>query len=197
MTNPSTECDLTFVLRSRDDEELVGHVIGRIATHLRGLGLRHELLVVDEGSGDNTLAIAALLRKQYPELEALHASPGRGYVVGAERARGRLVVVADVRDEAPLALLGYALSRAERGTDVVSVAGRLVLFRRTRALRALEALTTVRRSGASARFLSQVRSLGLAVVEVHARRESFAARVRDRVRDVLAIRRAYLPGARI
>lgn len=196
MTNPDHDCDLTFVLRSRDDEDHVGHTMARLATHLRGLGLRYELLVVDEGSGDNTLAILALLRKQHPELETLHATPGRGYVVGAERARGRMVVLADVRDESPLALLGYALSRAERGSDVVSVGGRLVMFRRTRALRALEALTTVRRSSAPVRFLRRARALGLRVADVHPRHDGLMERFTDRLRDALALPRAFLPSAR-
>ncbi|MEO6953770.1 MAG: glycosyltransferase [Polyangia bacterium] len=197
MTNLNNDCDLTFVLRSLDDEEHVGHTIARLAAHLRGMDLRYELLVVDEGSGDNTLAIAALLRKQHPELETLHATPGRGYVVGAGRARGRMVVLADVRDESPLSLLGYALSRAERGADVISVGGRLVMFRRTRALRALESLTTVRRSSAPVRFLRRARTLGLRVAELHPRHDGLLARLADRLRYALAVPRVFLPSTRL
>jgi MoxR-like ATPase len=63
------DLDLSFVLRCRDDEERIGHTIQRIAAHLRGLGIRFELLVVDEGSGDNTMAVAALLRATHPDTE--------------------------------------------------------------------------------------------------------------------------------
>lgn len=171
MTHATRDCELSFVLRCRDDEERIGHMILRIAAHLRELGLRFELLVVDEGSGDNTLAIAALLRATHPELETMHAASGRGFLVGAERARGRVVVVSDVRTEAPLALLGYALRRVERGADAVILSSRLLVFRRTRALLAIDALATPRRAlSPDRRFVRRARSLGLGVVELHAPR---------------------------
>jgi len=175
-----TACDLTVVLRSGDDEERIGHAIGKLTAHLRGLGCSFELLVADEGSGDNTLAVAALLRKTSPELATLHADPGRGFVAGAHRARGRLVAVLDVREDLPLALLGYALGKAERGADVVTVAGKLVVFRRTRCLRALDALSTSRRAAPS-RFVRRARGLRLGVAELHPRR----TRILDHLRSVL------------
>jgi len=188
MTRTSAECELSFILRCRDDEERVGHTIQRISSHLRGLGLRFELLVVDEGSGDNTLAIAALLRKGHDELEVLDATPGQGFVVGAQRARGRIVVACDVRAEAPLAALGYALGRLDRGLDVVALGGRFLVFRRTRALRALDALSGTRRDPRDLehRFLRRARTLGLSVAITHPRRE----RILDRLRSVLAVPRS-------
>lgn len=174
------DLELSFVLRCRDDEERIGHSIQRIATHLRSLGVRFELLVVDEGSGDNTMAVAALLRASHPELETLHAASGRGYVLGAERARGRIVAVSDVRSEAPLAMLGYALRRVGRGADAVTLAGRYLVFRRTRALRVLDSLATARRSASpDRRFARRARALGLGVAELHPRPPRTFAWLRD------------------
>src|SRR4051794_38376306 len=59
---PEPDFDVTVVVRVCDDEERIGHVLKRMAAHLRSLQLHFEILVADEGSGDNTLAVATLLR---------------------------------------------------------------------------------------------------------------------------------------
>jgi hypothetical protein len=187
MTRAKSDCHLSFVLRCRDDEERIGHTIQRICAHLRGLGLPFELLLCDEGSGDNTLAIAALQRPAHPELEIFDAAPGQGLFLGAERARGRVVVVYDVRSEAPLAALAYALGRLERGLDVVALGGRFLAFRRTRALRGLEALAGSRNPRElERRFVRRSRALGLSATITHPRKQ----RILERLRGVLPVPRA-------
>jgi hypothetical protein len=188
MTHHATACELTFVLRCCDDEERIGHTIQRIAAHLRGLGLGFELLLCDEGSGDNTLAVAALLRSTHPEVEVLDASAGQGFVVGAERARGRHVVLFDARSEAPLAALGYMLGRLDRGLDVVVLGGRFLAFRRARALRALDGLSGSRNPrDLERRFVRRARAVGLAAAVTHPRRE----RMVDKLRGVLRRTRGF------
>jgi glycosyltransferase involved in cell wall biosynthesis len=195
MTRPNatnTTCDLSFILRCRDDEERIGHTIQRVAAHLRGMGKRFELLLCDEGSGDNTLAVAALLRSSHPELEVLDAPVGQGFVVGAERARGRVVVAFDVRSEAPLAALGYALSRLERGLDVLALGGRFLVFQRSRSLRALDALSSSFGGSRNPRdlerrFVRRARALGLPAAVTHPRRE----RIVERIKNALFVPRAF------
>ena len=173
------DCELTVVVRVCDDEERVGHVLRRIAAHLRSLGLTSEILVVDEGSGDNTLAVAALLRQPL-QLELMHAEPGHGFYRGCERARGRLVMLYDARAEAPLSALGYGLARLRAGLDVVAVGGRFLVFRRTRVWRAFEALIQRRNPLlVERRFLRRVKALGLNFTVTHPRRTTPWARLRD------------------
>lgn len=158
----SPDLDVTLILRCCDDEERIGHVLQRLGAHLRSLGLRFEVLLADEGSTDNTLAVAALVRAPLPELEVLHCPAGRGYSHAAERARGLAVVLSDARSHAPLSALGFALDRVRAGLDVVAASGRFLVFRRTRAWRALDALTERRDPEAvERRFLRRVRALGL------------------------------------
>jgi glycosyltransferase involved in cell wall biosynthesis len=156
---------VTVVVRVRDDEERVGHVVRKVAAHLRGLRLRFEVLVADEGSGDNTVAVAALVHRDVPELEVMHSAAGQGFYDACLRARGRSLVLYDARLEAPLAPLGFALGRLRDGADVVAVAGRYLVCRRTRAWRAFDALVTRRRRQRSVeqRFLRRARALGLQV----------------------------------
>ncbi len=183
----ASDCELSFVLRCRDDEERIGHTIQRVCAHLRGMALPFELLLCDEGSGDNTLAVAALLRPGHPEVSIHDAPPGQGLLVGAERARGRIVVVYDVRSEAPLAALAYALGRLDRGLDVVALGGRFLAFRRTRALRGLDALAGSRNPRElERRFVRRSKALGLSAAITHPRRQ----RMLERLRRLLPVPRA-------
>lgn len=156
------DCDVTFVVRAFDDEECVGHCLRRIADYVRAHHWRAEILLADEGSGDNTVAVAVMLRRQIREIAIVHAAPGYGWHDGCQRARGRIVICADAGTDAPLAALGYALGRLDQGRDVVALGGRYLVFRRTLAWRALPALigrrdfATVQR-----RFVRRARALGL------------------------------------
>jgi hypothetical protein len=158
------DCDVTFVLRTSDDEERVGHALRRAAAWLGAHRLRAEILVADEGSGDNTVAVAVMLKPLLRELAVLHAAPGAGFRDACQRARGRVVILADARTDAPLASIGYALGRLRDGLDVVALGGRYLVFRRTRAWRAFDALWIRRRDPAviERRFVRRARALGLA-----------------------------------
>ncbi len=183
------DCDVTVILRVRDDEERIGHALKRLASHLRALELGFEILVADEGSGDNTVAVTALWRPSLPELELLHAQPGEGYQLACERARGRAVVLYDARSEAPLGALGFALGRLGDGLDVVAVSGRYLVFRRTRAWRAFDALAQRRHADVERRFLKRARALGLACTVTHPKRTPWAA-LRQRLLAPIALARS-------
>lgn len=179
--------DLTAVVICRDDEERVGHLVRRLAAHLRSLGLRFEILAVDEHSGDNTLAVLSLLRRELPELTVVAgAAPGRGLIRGAERAHGRTLLLLDARCDSPLSALGFALARIEGGMDGLAVNGRYLVLHRTRAHRAFDALVHRRDTGdLHQRVLRRARALGLRV-DLTARRPH-AQRPLARLRDALLL----------
>jgi hypothetical protein len=157
--------DVTAIITCRDDEERVGHAVRRVAAHLESLGLHAEIFAVDEGSADNTRALLSLLRTELPELRVVTGvAPGRGFVRGARLARGQALVLIDARCEAPLSALGFALARVTRGWDGVAVAGRYLVLRRTRTLRAFDALAHRRDAlDLERRFLRRARALDLRV----------------------------------
>lgn len=171
------DCDVSVVLRVRDDEERVGRVAARWAAHLRQLHLQPEILIADEGSGDNTVAVATVLKRAVPELRILHCDPGRGVRQACEQARGRVVVVYDVAVEAAPNALGWALDRLRAGRDLVVVPGRYFVFRRARAFRAFDALVEPRHVLIERRFLRRARALELACDVTHVRhRKLFSLR---------------------
>jgi glycosyltransferase involved in cell wall biosynthesis len=168
MTSASPDCDVTFIVRTLDDEERIGHLLARIARYLGQHRLSAEIIVADEGSGDNTVAVAIMLRRQIREIAVLHTTPGAGFRDACQRARGRVLVLADARTEAPLGPVGYALGRLREGLDVVALGGRYLVMRRTRAWRAFDALVGRRDPIAvEERFLKRARALGLECVVTH------------------------------
>ena len=168
MSSASPDCDVTFIVRTFEDEERIGHVLRRIARYLAAHQLSAEIVVADEGSGDNTVAVAIMLRRQIREIRVLHCEPGNGIRDACQRARGRVIVVADARTDAPLGAVGYALGRLRDGLDVVALGGRYLVMRRTRTWRAFDTLVGRRDPVAlERRFLRRARQLGLQCAVTH------------------------------
>jgi hypothetical protein len=183
------EIDVTVVLRTCDDEERIASLVQRVTAACQGLSC--ELLVADEGSGDNTVAVAILLRQAHPGLEVLHAAPGRGLAAGAERARGRVLVLADARHAGVISGLSEMVARiVGGGADVVAVDGSFLAARRTRAWRAFSALVERRRDPAAhqARFLRRASGLRLRVERQPGARRSRLDELRRVLFAPLAVR---------
>jgi cellulose synthase/poly-beta-1,6-N-acetylglucosamine synthase-like glycosyltransferase len=136
-TPPGAAADLeiSVVLSVGNDEERVGHQIRSIASHLRRLGLSFEIVVVNDGSTDNSLSIVTLLGARMPELRVLGRNvAGRAFLRGASEARGAAVVLLAAGRTVSFAPLGWALSRLAAGREAVILRGRYVVARRLTAL---------------------------------------------------------------
>lgn len=176
--------DVTAVVSCCNDEERIGHLVRRLAEHLTGLGLRFEILAIDEGSTDNTVALLTLIRRGVPQLEVVAGvNEGRGLIRGAKMARGRHLMVLDAGCDPVLSALGFALARldGEASCDVVTLPGGVLLMRRTRSWRAFDALLHRRDAVELARrFIRKARTLGLQVhLPESSRPNSAWARLRD------------------
>ena len=129
--------DVSVIVPFRDDEDLIGTVVNRLATHLRSLHVTFEILAIDEDSGDNSHAVLALLRTHFPELRVNQAlGPGRGFDAGIRRAQGRtLWLIQPTQAMAPLSPFTRALGQVARGQlDAVIVRQRFVVAHRLRTL---------------------------------------------------------------
>lgn len=129
--------DVSVILPFRDDEDVIGNAVQRIAGHLRELGLTFELLAVDEDSGDNSHAVLALLRGSLPELRVQHAPlRGRGAEAGIARAQGHaLWILSPHAAVAPLGSFQRAHEQLQRDeVDAVIIRGRFAVAHRVRAL---------------------------------------------------------------
>ena len=79
----------------------------------------HELIVVDDGSSDDTAERAAAVAPEATILRQPNGGPGRARNLGVARARGRLVAFLDADDvwfpDALATLVGYAQRHPEAG----------------------------------------------------------------------------------
>lgn len=123
--------EISVVLSVRDDEDQIGDRVRALANHLDALGRTFEIVAVNAGSRDNTLAMLELLAARMPELRILSAPvPGRAFLRGTSEARGELVLLCDARKPLFLAPLGWALKRLDAGREVVVLRGHYIVARR-------------------------------------------------------------------
>ncbi|HTJ41473.1 MAG TPA: glycosyltransferase [Kofleriaceae bacterium] len=180
--------DVSVVLPFRDDEDVIGNAVHRLAAHLRELGLSFELLAVDEDSGDNSHAVLALLRGQVPELRVQHAPfRGRGAEAGIARAQGRTLWVLSAHAAmSPLATFHRAHEQVTRDeVDAVIVRQRFAVAHRVRVLGACSGL---RGNGPSLlrRMSRKLAALGLRVDVQELTGAPAPKEPRFRLRDLLA-----------
>ena len=127
--------EISVVLAVGNAEDKVGHQIRSVAGHLRELGLTFEILVLNDGSSDNSLSIATLLASSVPELRVLSRNvSGRAFLRGTSEARGAAVVLLEADRTVSFAPLGWALSRLAAGREAVILRGRYIVARRLMAL---------------------------------------------------------------
>lgn len=131
LPNRPASVEISVVLSIRDDEELIGHQIRAIATHLGSLGRSFEIVAVNDGSCDNSLAMLELLAARTPELRIVRASAaGRAFLRGASEARGAVIVLCEGSRPLFLGALAWALGRLDAGREAVILRGRYIVARR-------------------------------------------------------------------
>lgn len=87
--------DLTIVIPCLNEDERVGPTLDTVAAAMRELPHSYEILVVDDGSTDQTAAVVERYSREHPDLPIhLHKNPlnrglTRSYVDGAFLGRGK------------------------------------------------------------------------------------------------------------
>jgi glycosyltransferase involved in cell wall biosynthesis len=116
--------DLSIVVPIYNEEDNIPILHGRVAEALAGAGLSYELILVDDGSSDNSYAGLKLLAAKDPRVKVLRLRRNFGQTAamaaGFDCATGRVVVPMDgdlQNDPQDIPLL---LARIDEGYDVVS-----------------------------------------------------------------------------
>ncbi len=123
----SLDIDLSIVIPAYNESGRLPQSLERIyawlGAHLEASGLGWEVIVVDDGSTDGTLALARQMTERYPNLRVLAngRNRGKGYSVrhGVLEARGRTVLFTDADLSAPIEEAGKLLATAREGYAVV------------------------------------------------------------------------------
>ncbi len=98
-------------------------VVPEVLAALRALSPQVELIVVDDGSRDDTVAVVSALQQQHPQLVLLQLSRNFGkeaaLSAGLDHARGDAVFIMDSDGQHPVALLPRMLQAWQQGAEVV------------------------------------------------------------------------------
>ena len=116
---PTVSC----VLPAFNEAGNLPNVVPDILQALRGLFSAVELIIIDDGSRDDTLKVARRLREIHPEVVVLELSRNFGkesaLTAGLQATRGDVVVLMDADGQHPVTLIPEMLAQWRKGIDVV------------------------------------------------------------------------------
>jgi dolichyl-phosphate beta-glucosyltransferase len=123
MGHASNEVQLSLIFPCYNEETRLPASLARARKYLDSRGIAYEVLVVDDGSADRTVAVAEAAAAQDPRVRVLgyEKNEGKGYAVkhGALHARGQWVLFSDADLSTPLEELEHFTPHLEQGYDVV------------------------------------------------------------------------------
>lgn len=118
-----SQIDLSVVIPVYNEEALLHELHRRLKGALEPLGLRYEVILVNDGSHDATPAMLAELTATEPAFRAIHFSRNFGHqaavTAGLDHASGQAVLVMDADLQDPPELVGAMLAKWREGWQVV------------------------------------------------------------------------------
>ena len=124
--DPSCDVDLSLVIPAYNEGRGLDSVLRKAIEVLGTLPVSFEIVVVDDGSTDDTTDVLAQVAKDEPRLRiiALRANVGQHIAtfVGLTATRGRMVVISDADESVPLENIKvlYEAAEANPAAEVVS-----------------------------------------------------------------------------
>lgn len=114
---------ISCVMPAHNEAANLPRVVAQVLATLQRLSQRVELIVVDDGSRDATVAVVEQLCRQYPEVVLLQLSRNFGkeaaITAGLSCATGDVVVIMDSDGQHPIDLVPKMLDLWREGLDVV------------------------------------------------------------------------------
>lgn len=114
---------LSVVIPAYNEESRIHPTIQGIHAYLRRKSPKFEIIVVDDGSTDNTLRIVSDLSREFENIRAVHyqINAGKGYAVreGVLSSRGALLLLCDADQSTPIEEIEKLVPFLDRGYDIV------------------------------------------------------------------------------
>lgn len=105
-----------------EDENLEKHSLDRVFSYLDAADFTSEVVVVNDGSDDNTLATLTELAKKWKRLKIVnnpHMGKAAGLVTGVANASGQYVLFADMDQATPISEFDKFKANLDAGYQVV------------------------------------------------------------------------------
>lgn len=119
-----TQVELSFVVPAYNEEDLIEDTLGSIDAIIMNKNLSYEILVVNDGSADKTLAKARSYASKNGHVKVISYSKnvGKGYAVktGFMKANGGVVIFADGDMEIDLRTISQYLEALKYGDIVIA-----------------------------------------------------------------------------
>jgi len=123
MEKSKSKIELSVVVPCYNEEKGLPEFVQRTDAVLKQLNLQHELILVNDGSRDNTLGVAVKLSKSYSDLKVLNLSRNFGHQIavtaGMDVAVGDAIVLIDADLQDPPELIPKMVEKWHEGYDVV------------------------------------------------------------------------------
>ena len=116
------EPNYSIVIPAYNESARLGATLDKVLAYMRTQGWNAEVIVVNDGSRDNTAEIVRTLAAENPVLRLLEnpGNRGKGYSVrnGMLNARGRIVLFSDADLSSPIEEMPKLLQALEAGADI-------------------------------------------------------------------------------
>lgn len=112
----------SIVIPAYNESQRLGGTLEKVLAYVRAQGWNAEVIVVNDGSKDNTEEIARQFTERDPRLRVVNnpGNRGKGYSVrnGMLRARGRIMIFSDADLSSPIEEATKLIDSLEGGADI-------------------------------------------------------------------------------
>lgn len=120
--------DLSIIFPAYNEAERISPTLRLFNQYLETKGMTYEILVVDDGSTDNTVALVQSLRAEIPTLEvvAMPQNKGKGWAVrtGMLQAQGKIRLFSDADGSTPVEEIDKLLAPLLAGSADIAIGSR-------------------------------------------------------------------------
>jgi dolichyl-phosphate beta-glucosyltransferase len=112
----------SIIVPAYNEKARIGKTLEQLVQHLRAQAWNAEIVVVDDGSRDNTFSIVSDFAAQNPHVRVIQnpGNQGKGYSVrnGMLNARGEILLFTDADLSSPIAEAARLFAALEQGADL-------------------------------------------------------------------------------
>jgi dolichyl-phosphate beta-glucosyltransferase len=120
------EMTYSIVIPAYNEGKRLGPTLEKVLAYVRQQGWDAEVIVVNDGSRDNTADIVRCFAESNPQVRLVEnpGNRGKGYSVrnGMLQARGEVIVFSDADLSSPIEEMPKLLQAIEQGADIAAIA---------------------------------------------------------------------------